>query len=306
MQPPSHPEAVAPERSRHVESLGLRLQVHEWGDPTATPILMSHGMFDHGRGFDLLAPLLAREMRVVAYDHRGHGNSSWSESYPWDTDVADVVNVLRSLGKKSFILGHSKGGGQVIDAAVAVPDRVHAVINLDGFGPPPEGFDHPHRHKQQQQSIPERFAQYLDSRRAAGESRSWRAYESFDALVARRKQQNPLLPDEWLRYFVFHAAREDDDGWRWKVDPHSAGGFGPWKPEWIDDTYGRLEMPMLAVIGSVPDTWGPLPEDVLAHRLRFVRQLERAVVDGAGHFIHMEKPRETAELILDFGRRQSS
>ena len=42
----------------------------------------------------------------------------------------------------------------------------------------------------------------------------------------------------------------------------------------------------------------------LSQRLAGVRQLERTVVDGSGHFIHMEKPDETAALILDYVRRQ--
>ena len=77
-------------------------------------------------------------------------------------------------------------------------------------------------------------------------------------------------------------------------------GFGPWRPDWIGGSYQRLTVPMLAIVGSVEDTWGPLPEEVLVARLRHVRQLERATVQGAGHFIHMEKPVETAKLALDY------
>jgi hypothetical protein len=56
--------APSPERTRSVESLGLRLS--EWGDPACTPLVLCHGMFDHGRAFDLLAPLLAARFRVIA------------------------------------------------------------------------------------------------------------------------------------------------------------------------------------------------------------------------------------------------
>ncbi len=174
MQPPSLLDAVAPERTRQVESLGIRLQVHEWGDPKATPILLYHGMFDHSRGFDLLAPRLAEHLRVVAFDARGHGDSDWAESYAWDQDVADVVNVLRSIGEPAFLLGHSKGGGQVVDAAIAFPEEVLAIVNLDGFGPPPEGFDNPRRRELLEKTIPERFAEYLDIRRTASENRQTR------------------------------------------------------------------------------------------------------------------------------------
>jgi pimeloyl-ACP methyl ester carboxylesterase len=306
MQPPSLPDAVAPERSRYVDSLGIRLQVHEWGDPRATPILLTHGMFDHSRGFDLLAPRLAEKLRVVAFDARGHGDSDWAESYVWDLDVADVVNVLRSIGEPALLLGHSKGGGQVVDAAIAFPADVLAVVNLDGFGPPPEGFDHPQRTEMLEKTLPERFAAYLDTRRTAATNRAWRARPSFDDLVARRGQQNPRLTGDWLRYFVFHAARKDPEGWRWKVDPHAAGGWGPWRPDWIDDTYSKLKVPLLALIGSVQDNWGPLPEPLLAERLKGVRSLERATVEDAGHFIHMEQPKRTSDLVLDYANRHAA
>jgi pimeloyl-ACP methyl ester carboxylesterase len=53
------------------------------------------------------------------------------------------------------------------------------------------------------------------------------------------------------------------------------------------------------VIGSEQDTWGPLPETILAPRLASVRNLARATVLGAGHFVHMEQPRATAALLLE-------
>jgi pimeloyl-ACP methyl ester carboxylesterase len=59
------------------------------------------------------------------------------------------------------------------------------------------------------------------------------------------------------------------------------------------------------VIGSVADTWGPLPEAILSERLSGVKQLERATIGGTGHFVHMEKPAETAHLVLDFVKRHS-
>ena len=190
-------------------------------------------------------------------------------------------------------------------AAIAIPSEVRGVVNLDGFGPPPEGFDHPHHRQAEEKTIPERFADYLDGRRDAAEKRSWRPYESLEHLVERRKQQNPRLSREWLRYFVHAGGREDADGWRWKVDPHARGGFGPWRPDWIGDTYSLLQVPLLAVVGSVEDTWGPLPESILTERLKGVQQLERAVVEDAGHFVHMEQPQETAALILDFVSRHA-
>ena len=94
---PEYPGAVAPERSHTVESLGVPLRVHEWGDPAAPAVLMCHGMFDHGRGFDTLAPRLAHRFRVLALDARGHGDSGWADAYLWPADLVDIANVLRWL-----------------------------------------------------------------------------------------------------------------------------------------------------------------------------------------------------------------
>jgi pimeloyl-ACP methyl ester carboxylesterase len=150
--------------------------------------------------------------------------------------------------------------------------------------------------------VAEHCTVFLDRRRQAAE-RTWKSYPSFDALVERRANQNPRLAgvEEWLRYFVFHAARESDDGWRWKADPNiTSGGFGPFRAAWIGPEWVHLKSPVLAVIGAIPDTWGPIPEPILAERLANVPELERATVDAAGHFIHMEKPAESARLVLDF------
>ena len=68
-------------------------------------------------------------------------------------------------------------------------------------------------------------------------------------------------------------------------------------------TFVRLSAPLLAVIGSEKDTWGPMPEAIVARRLAGVRRLERVTIAGAGHFVHIERPRETAQALLDYLER---
>jgi pimeloyl-ACP methyl ester carboxylesterase len=297
VSPPEHPGAVPPERSSDFVSDGVRLRVDEWGDPAAPPVVLLHGAFDHGRGFELLAPLLATRFRVLALTSRGHGDSDWVDAYAWPNDVSDAVNLMRSLGRPAHLVGHSRGGGQAMDAAVWAPDCVRRLVNIDGFGPPPEGFslrgDPPDA-----RPIPERFAEHLDRRRRTA-GRGWKPYASLDELVERRRAQNPRLSREWLRRFVWLGARETEAGWVWKADPEFASGFGPWRPEWIAPGWRRISMPLLAVVGSEPDAWR-IPEDLAAERLANVPELARATVAGAGHFVHMERPRETADLLLGF------
>lgn len=292
LAPPSFPGAVEPERERTVRSLGIGIHVAEWGDPDAEPVLLCHGFWDHVRSFALLAPLLARRYRVVAMDARGHGDSDWAGAYSWTTWVTDIVHVLRDLGRPALLVGHSMSGGQTTDAARAAPELVRKLVNIDGFGPPPEDPQRPAKLAE--------LTCYLNYRRRLGRQRDWNPYPSLDDLVRRRREQNPRLTEDWLRYFLFWGARRDADGWRWKSDPQMAAGAGPWRPDWIGPGFATLRMPLLAVVGSEADTWGPLPERILAERLRHAPQLERATVAGAGHFVHIEQPAATARVIEDF------
>lgn len=299
MSESSYPGAVPPERSRWLDSFGLRLRVHEWGDPARTPVVMIHGMFDHARTFDVIAPLLAEKFHVVAMDARGHGDSDWAESYPWVIDVLTIVQLLRSTGRPAHLIGHSKGGGQSTDAAVRAPDDVRQLVNIDGFGPPPEGFSHKGGDIPQK-SPPEYLAEFLDWRRHSSDRPGWRAYPSLEELADRRREQNPRLSQEWLRYFSAYGAKESERGFSWKADPHSIRGFGPWVPDWIAPSWEPLRAPMLAIAAVEQDTWGPIPEATIEHRLSYITNVERTTIPGTGHFVHIEKPKETAELLLDW------
>jgi pimeloyl-ACP methyl ester carboxylesterase len=297
----SYPGAVAPARQRFVSSLGLRLNLVEWGDPDAEPLLLTHGFYDHARSFDTFAPLLAARYRVLALDSRGHGDSDWPDAYAWHADVLDVVNVLRELGRPAHLVGHSRGGGLVTDAALLYPAGVRKLVNMDGFGPPPAGWE-AEGMRRYEGSAPELLAAFFDWRRTNVSRRSFRPSPSLDELAARRRKQNPRLSLEWLRYFAAQGAREVEGGFVWKVDPYAARGFGPWRPEWIAPAWQGLAMSVLALWGDQPDAWG-LPEPWRSERLAYVPVLETAAVAGAGHFIHIEKPAETAALVLDFLER---
>jgi pimeloyl-ACP methyl ester carboxylesterase len=77
------------------------------------------------------------------------------------------------------------------------------------------------------------------------------------------------------------------------------GGFGPWRPEWALARLPGLGMPFLGVLVTELEEmgWGTLPHEVEPF-IPVRGRLE--VIEGAGHFVHIERPEEIAQMVLEF------
>ncbi len=77
---------------------------------------------------------LAGDREVVAFDHRGFGQSDWSPSkdYSLDALLGDIVNVSAHFGwQRPAILGHSMSGRLTIFFAANFPDHLSHLIVVD-------------------------------------------------------------------------------------------------------------------------------------------------------------------------------
>ncbi|WP_325170226.1 alpha/beta fold hydrolase [Cupriavidus respiraculi] len=296
--PVAYPGARAPDRQRWVESSGVRLAVHEWGDEDARPVLLVHGALDFARTFDVFAPLIADAgFRVVSYDHRGHGDSEHSDLYSWLADARDMLAVADSVTRQPCIaIGHSKGGSLLVHAIQALPHRFTHFVAIDGLP-----FRSPHADsavRERKSMTAPIITQWLDTRREGAQRE--RRPGTLDEIAQRRARMNPRLSHEWLRYIASHGARRDADGWRWKLDPViGVFGFGPMRARAMTDRLPGFPIPMLALFGSEkePMGWDATAEDLMPY---FAASTEVTVMQDVGHFIHIERPHDTADRILRF------
>lgn len=293
----AYPGARRPDRQRTVDSHGLAIAVHEWGDESAPPVLLAHGGFDFAGTFDVFAPMLAGGgLRVVSWDARGHGDSEHAALYSWEADLRDAVVVFDSVTSDPVpVVGHSKGGSLMLQLADALPHRVSHLVNLDGL-PSRRSFPDVSDH-QRTKLLAQELTSWLDHRRSLVDAQ--RKPGTLEELAARRARMNPRLDPAWLRYLVTVGGRHDADGWRWKIDPTLRfGGFGPWRPEWSMMRLPDIGVPVLAMLGTESDPmgWGTLDEDVLSHLPADGRLV---TIEGAGHFLHIEQPRRVADLVLE-------
>lgn len=300
----TYPGARRPDRRRVVDANGVGLAVYEWGDPGAPPVVLTHGGFDFAATFDSLAPRLADGgWRVVAWDQRGHGDSDHAALYSWDADVRDLAIVVDSVGPVAVpLLGHSKGGGLAMHLAEAAPHRVSHLVNLDGLPsrrPTPDIVEH----ERTRQTLNDVTA-WLDHRRRTHEAA--RKPGTFEDVARRRAKMNPRLDMAWIHYLATIGAREDAEGWRWKIDPSLRfGGFGPFRPEWSMERAPGIGVPFLGVLGLEVEEmgWGSRPEDIEPY---LPPGAEFHSLEGVGHFVHVERPDLIAGLVLDFLARRSA
>ena len=294
----TYPGARPPDRQRDVDSWGVRIHVHEWGDEGGKPMFLAHGGFDFARTYDVFAPLLADAgWRVIAWDHRGHGDSEHTALYSWEADSRDALAVFDSTTyEPAPVVGHSKGGNMLLQLSEIAPHRISRMVNIDGM-------PSPRRHLEivgyeRTRMMEEGIRGWFEYRRAiAG---SMRKPGTIDELARRRGRMNPRLSHEWLRYLVSVGARRDDDGWRWKIDPALRfGGFGPWRHSWTLGTLSSVSAPLLGILGLQAEEmgWGT-QKGQLEPYLPPTARLE--YFEDAGHFVHIEKPREVADLVLMF------
>ena len=105
------------------------------------PVLALHGITAQHRAFNSAARHLAPPAGMVALDLRGRGNSEKPPkgNYGLDAHAGDVIRTLDHLGvERGVLCGHSMGAFVALRAALLHPDRVSALVLLDGGWPRPE------------------------------------------------------------------------------------------------------------------------------------------------------------------------
>ncbi|MDO3648778.1 alpha/beta fold hydrolase [Nocardia mangyaensis] len=122
--PPTVPHEVIPV----VTADGARLRVHAYGPVDAPVIVFAHGWTCSIEYWNAQINAFAGEYRVIAYDQRGHGESTNGYAKPSTNlladDLCDVLDAALLPGQRAVLVGHSMGGMTLIAWAGRYPERV--------------------------------------------------------------------------------------------------------------------------------------------------------------------------------------
>ena len=125
---------LTPKPTEHWADVGeLRMRFLDWGGDGA-PVLALHGLASSGYWYDLVAARLHDRFRIIAPDQRGHGQTTQAAGgYDWQSLAGDAAGLLDHLGiDQAPVLGHSWGCNVGINLAARFPQRVSALVMIDG------------------------------------------------------------------------------------------------------------------------------------------------------------------------------
>ncbi len=114
---------------------GGPVHVGRWGpDDAGATIVAVHGITGTHRAWLALAHSLPAATALVAVDLRGRGKSAGAEGpYGMPAHADDIARLLDHLGVESTtVVGHSMGGFVSVMLADRYPDRVDALVLVDG------------------------------------------------------------------------------------------------------------------------------------------------------------------------------
>ena len=231
--------------------------------------MLVHGFTQTGASWAALASSLAADHEVICIDAPGHGGSSDVRA-----DLVDGGRLIGDVGGRATYVGYSMGGRLALHLALARPDLVERLVLLGATG----GID--------------------DERERA-------ARRTADEVLAASIEADGVAAfvDRWLAQPLF-AGLPDDPADRAHRGTNTAAGLasslrlagtGTQTPLW--DRLPELSMPVLVLVGEHDTKFTALGRrlaEAIGPNAAF------AVVPGAGHAAHLERPDTFVALLRDW------
>jgi len=267
---------------------GGEIQAFDTGPRGTPPIVLVHCFTCAIDWWDRVMPALSKDHRVVALDLLGHGGSEKPASgYSMEDQAQLVAEALEELNvDPATVVGHSLGGTVATALAAERPDLVEQLVIVDQ-APDNDGY---------------------------GSGLPLRAALTFTPVLGPALWR--VAPDSAVKDGLGVAFAPDFDVPQQFVDDFrrmtytsyddSAASETDYTDEMpLDRRIERSGIPLLAIFGDEEQIYDS--EEALAAYAR-VPGARTVLIKGAGHSPNVEKPAQTARLILAFanGSRRST
>jgi 2-succinyl-6-hydroxy-2,4-cyclohexadiene-1-carboxylate synthase len=259
---------------------GISLNVEVAG--TGPPLLLLHGFTGSAATWAGHLPALTRHATTITVDLIGHGGSDVPADparYTMSHCIADLLAVLDGLeiGHVS-VLGYSMGARVALHLALAAPERV-AGLMLESSSP---GLAD-ESERSARRASDEELAATIERDGVAAFVADWEQLPLFASQNTLPAEARSALRRQRLRNSARGLA-------------HSLRGMGTGTQASLWSRLGQIEAPALLIVGALDEKFCRLGR-AMAGALPRARL---AVVPGAGHAVHLERPGEFVRLVLGF------
>ncbi len=252
----------------------MLLKYHEFGQ--GRPIIILHGLFGSARNWQGIARSLAENHRVITPDLRNHGQSFHEDSMSYIDMADDIITLCDHLNiSDCMLMGHSMGGKVAMTVALTHPEQFSALIIAD-IAP----FDYEHSFHDLVEAMKNMDFKNLKSR--------------ADAEAKLKKMSNDI---NTIQFILQNLIRVDGNfSWRINLDAISASLTS------LSQFPNNLKtkschMPSLFLGGSESNYLRSIHNAAI---YRHFPAAEITMIEGAGHWLHAEKPQEFLKEVKTF------
>ncbi len=228
------------------------------------PLVLIHGAGGNAKIWERAMGLLKDDFRIIALDMPGHGNSSCLLHRHIEDVACCLVDCLQALDLQGPILmGHSMGGGVVINAASRA-SQVRGLV-LVGTG----------------------LRLEVNPKLIKGLQEDFLSTVETMARWCLRKEAPSKLVDE-VRDMMLQAGKAI-----LHADLLACSNYAG------EESAGRLNVPTLVIFGDRDVMTPPqLSKELLTH----IRGARLRIIPDSGHMVQLEQPKALCKAVIDWWR----
>ena len=239
-------------------------------------LIVIHGLFGMGDNWNSLGKQFSKYCKVHLIDLRNHGRSPHSADFNYEVMCEDILEYMEDNDiSNPIILGHSLGGKLAMKFAFTHPDKIEKLIVAD-ISPRKYNTDFHQNLLRTLYKLP---------------------LEDFDKREEIDQVLSSIYEDKGMRLFLLKNLYRNENkefAWRFNIELLLEKVSNIKEADFIE---GVCSIPTHFLRGGNSDYINSTDELIIN---KHFSDFSIATIDGAGHWLHAEKPEQFYNEVMGF------